>query len=117
MTALGASPDGATVLAATTTGLHTSSTSGSAWSAVPDAPALMLLDWADATRVVGMDQSGAVFVSSDAGHTWKEAATKPVGPPQAVGAGIVDGRVEILAVTRTAVVISTDGGSTFTPLP
>lgn len=117
LASLASSPDGSTVLAATSAGLQTSSTSGDSWALVPGAPALMLLDWADATRVVGLDQAGATFVSSDAGATWKAATAPPVGPPQAVGASVVDGRLEILAVTHTAVVSSNDEGATFTPLP
>jgi len=114
VTSLGSSPDAATVLAATGAGLQR--LTGDTWAAIPDAPALVLLDWADATRVVGVDQSGAVFVSSDSGGTWKRTGAEPLGPPQAVGASIIDGRVEILAVTHTALVSSSDGGTTFTPL-
>lgn len=115
--ALAASPDGSTVLAASSAGLLTSSTFGVSWASVPGAPPLVTVDWAGAERVVGMDQAGRAFVSGDAGDTWKPATSQPVGPPQAVGASIVDGRVEILVATKEAVLISSDGGSTFTPLP
>lgn len=116
VTSLGASPDGTTVLVATSAGLQVSSSYGDAWAPVPDAPALVLLDWADARQVVGLDGAGAVFVSSDAGRTWKGASGKALGPAQALGASIVDGRMEILAVTHTAIVRSVDSGSTFTAL-
>jgi hypothetical protein len=116
VTSLGASPDGKTVLAATGAELQISSTSGSTWAPTADAPALVLLDWADATRVVGVDIGGAVFVSSDAGRSWKRTGAQTLGPPQAVGASIIDGRVEILAVTHIALLISSDGGTTFAAL-
>ncbi|KGN36265.1 hypothetical protein N803_05255 [Knoellia subterranea KCTC 19937] len=116
VTSLGASPDGANVLAATSAGVQASNTYGDTWTPVAEAPALVLLDWADARQVVGIDPSGAVFVSSDAGRTWKPASGKPLGPPQALGASIVDGRMEILVVTPTAIVRSVDSGSTFAPL-
>lgn len=113
---LGASPDGAHLLAATGTGLQSSSTDGDAWALVPDAPALVLVDWADDNQVVGADRAGAVFSSDDAGRTWKRVPAKALGPPQALSASIQDGRVEILAVTHAAILRSSDGGAAFTPL-
>lgn len=116
VTSLGASPDGAQVLAATGAGLQASSTFGDSWAPVPDAPALVLVAWADENQVLGADRAGAVFSSADAGRSWKRVANKALGPPQALSASIQDGRVEILAVTHTAILRSGDGGSTFTPL-
>ena len=113
---LGASPDGVQLLAATDAGLQASSTDGNAWALVPDAPALVLVAWADETQVVGADRAGAVFSSGDAGRTWKRVPAKALGPPQALGASVQDGRVEILAVTHTAILRSSDGGAAFTPL-
>ncbi|KGN29760.1 hypothetical protein N802_11455 [Knoellia sinensis KCTC 19936] len=116
VTSLGASPDGAQVLAATSAGLQASTTYGDTWTPVADAPALVLLDWADARQVVGVDQAGRVFISSDKGGTWKPVAAHPLGPPQAIGASIGDGQLEILAVTGTSIVRSSDRGATFAPL-
>jgi len=116
VTSLGASPDGAQMLAATGAGLQALRTDGEAWALVPDAPALALVAWADETQVVGADRAGAVFSSGDAGRTWKRAPAKALGPPQALSASIQDGRVEILAVTHTAILRSSDGGAAFTPL-
>lgn len=116
VTSLGASPEGAGVLAATDAGLHVSSASGSTWDPVPNAPPLVLLDWADATRVVGVDRAGTVYVSTDAGRTWLPSSAEPLSPTQAVGASIVEGRLEVLAVTHDDLVISSDGGTTFTTL-
>lgn len=116
VTSLAATSDGAQVLAATSAGLQASSTFGDVWTLVPDAPALVLLDWADERRVVGVTQKGAVFVSSDSGRTWTAATAKALGPPQAIGASTVEGRLEILAVTSTAILRSSDNGATFAPL-
>lgn len=116
VTSLAASPDGAHLLAATGAGLQASSTDGDTWALVPDAPALVLVDWADDTQVVGADRAGAVFSSGDAGRTWKRVPAKALGPPQALNASIQDGRVEILVVTHTAILRSSDGGAAFTPL-
>lgn len=116
VTSLGASPDGAQVLAATSAGLQASTTYGDSWTPVPNAPALVLLDWADARQVVGVDQAGRVFVSGDKGATWKPVAAQPLGPPQAIGASFADGQLEILAVTGTSIVRSSDRGATFAPL-
>lgn len=116
VSSLGASPDGAQVLAATSAGLQASNTYGDTWTPVPNAPALVLLDWADASQVVGVDQAGMLFISSDQGETWKGVAAKPLGPPQAIGAGIANGQLEILVVTGTDIVRSSDRGATFTPL-
>lgn len=116
VTSLGASPDGAQVLAATSAGLQASSTYGDTWTLVPDAPTLIWLDWADARQVVGVDQAGAVFISGDAGDTWKRVTAKALGPPQAIGANVVEGGLEILAVTDKAILRSVDDGATFTAL-
>lgn len=116
VTSLGASPDGATVLAATGAELYSSSTFGGTWDPVPDAPALVMVDWADATRVVGVDRAGMVHLSTDAGLTWTATTDRPLGPLQAVGASIVNGRTEVLAVTRDDVLISRDEGGSFSQL-
>ena len=116
VTSLGASPGGARMLAATSAGLFSSNAPGNAWAPIPDAPALLLLDWADEARVVGLGRDGSIYVSSDAGGTWKPSAAKAMGPPQAIEASIVQGRLEILAVTHKDVVISSDGGASFNPL-
>ncbi len=65
-------PSGQDVLATSTEGLLLSTDGGARWDAVPSAPPMVLLDWADQDTVVGISDTGAVHVSTDAGSTWQE---------------------------------------------
>jgi photosystem II stability/assembly factor-like uncharacterized protein len=112
---LAAAPRGSTVLATTASGLQISTRHGESWTPVPGAPPLVLVDWTDGQRVVGVDVKGAVFTSQDASRTWRRAAGDPLGEPQAVGAGIINGRLEIFVVNHEAILRSTDYGASFSP--
>lgn len=112
-TALAASPDGHTVLAATDAGMLRSSDAGQTWAAPPGAPPLKVLSWAADATAVGATFDGAVHVSTDAGVTWQRRGRTP--PPQAITATAADG-MRVLVVTGENVLDSADGGTTFTPL-
>lgn len=113
---LGASPDGAVLLATTQDGLQRSDDAGATWSAVEGAPVLLLAEWADPETAVGLTPDGGVLVSDDGARTWEQAGD--VGtPPQALAAVRADdGSLRVLAVTGDAVLDSGDGGATFAPL-
>ncbi|HQZ84902.1 MAG TPA: exo-alpha-sialidase [Actinomycetota bacterium] len=112
--ALATSPEGSTLLATSTSGPARSTDHGATWTVHPEAPLLQLAFFTDDETVVGVAPDGVVFVSTDAGATWKQRGG--VGrPPQAVTARAqTDGRLEILVVTADALLRSNDSGSSFT---
>ena len=100
------------VLLTTERGVVVSEDAGNSFTAVADAPVLVLVDIAaDGGSAIGVDPAGTVYASTDAGRTWGER-------------GRVDGAAAALAVDAGkvyvavdgAVLVSTDGGATFTEL-
>lgn len=114
--ALAASPDGQVLLGTSETGLIRSTDAGHTWAFVDRAPLLMLIDWSDAATVVGITPDGTVATSDDAGLTWTNRGNAG-GTPQALGAhptGRTDpGGIDVLVVTDTTLLRSSDGGVTF----
>ncbi|MFP5282913.1 MAG: hypothetical protein ACLGIF_05625 [Actinomycetes bacterium] len=87
---------------------------------VDQAPLLMLVDWADADTVAGIEPDGTVAISDDAGASWTRRGHAG-GAPQALGAALphrVAGSqgLDLLVVTDATLVRSSDGGHTFAPL-
>lgn len=113
-TALAASPDSQTVLAATDAGLLRSTDAAQTWSTPPAAPPLTVLAWTGDGTAVGATSDGALHVSTDTGLTWQRRGRTP--PPQAIAAVAAADELRILVVTGNAVLDSADGGITFTPL-
>lgn len=119
---LAASPDGRVILGTNESGLLRSSDAGKTWAAVPATPQLMLVDWASAGMVVGVAPDGTVATSDDAGLTWSEGGSTG-GRPQAIGAAAMKGstgstsKLDVLVVTDTGLLRSTDGGTTFSAYP
>lgn len=113
---LGASPDGAALLATTQDGLQHSDDTGATWSAVEGAPTLLLVEWADPETAVGITPDGEVVVRDDGAQTWEQVGD--VGTSlQALGAQrTASGALRVLVVTGDAVLDSVDGGATFAPL-
>ncbi|MGY2067637.1 F510_1955 family glycosylhydrolase [Blastococcus sp. SYSU DS0619] len=111
---LTASPDGQLVLATTARGLLRSTDAGGTWAAVGGAPLLQVVDWADqGTGVAGVDPSGIVWTSSDAGATWQQGSELGSAPQAVTLAGTDDGASRLAVATDTALVESVDGGRTF----
>lgn len=67
--ALAVSSDGAVLLATTSAGLLRSIDTGRSWKPVPNAPPLMLVDWAGTTVASGITEDGTIAVSTDSGIT------------------------------------------------
>lgn len=113
---LSASPGGERALATTAAGVLVSADHGSTWTSLSGAPLLLLTAWMDATSVVGVAPTGALHVSRDKGTTWAKARSAVTGVAQALGAGVRSGEREVLLVTDTAILRSTDDGGTLTPV-
>ena len=100
------------VLATTEAGLAVSEDAGESFTAVADAPLMVLVDIAaDGGSAIGVAPDGTVFGSTDAGQTWIERGTVG-GAPAAL---TVEGD-EVYVAVGGAVLASTDGGETFTEL-
>ena len=111
--ALASSPDGSQVLATTADGLLRSTDLGNSWSPVPQAPLLQLVDWADATTVVGVEPSGAVWQSADAGGTWAPQGQLAGAPEALETVRTDDGRLRIVVAAEGQLQESWDGGRSF----
>ena len=96
-TALAASPDGQTVLAATDAGLLRSIDAAQTWTTPPGAPPLKVLSWTEDGTAVGATFDGAVHVSTDSGLTWQRRGRTP--PPQAITAADTADGLRVLVVT------------------
>ena len=107
---LASSPAGKQVLATTETGLLTSTDRGATWAAVPGAPLLLLVAWADEQTAVGVTPDGTVAISRDAAKTWRTGG-RIDSPPQALGASVSAAGFEMLVVTDRGVLSSKDGTS------
>lgn len=86
---------------------------GASFRLVPDAPLLLLVDWADDGTLVGLAPDGGVHVSTDRGTTWRERG-RLKGAPEALHAQDAD---RIYAAAAGMVWQSSDGGETFTERP
>ncbi|WP_156184818.1 F510_1955 family glycosylhydrolase [Allosalinactinospora lopnorensis] len=106
---LAVSDDGETVLAAARQGLRRSTDGGSSFTAVPEAPALVLIDWvAGMDSVYGISVDGQVHRSEDGGATWAPTGTVE-GEPEALHADAD----QLIVVADHRVSRSTDEGATF----
>jgi hypothetical protein len=109
---LAVSPDDPQLLLATSADqLVRSSDAGRTWQPVPGAPAARVLDWDD--EVIAVAPDGAVHASPDGETSWRLRGDVG-GEPEAVLS--VDGREPrlLVAVSRSGIVQSADGGRTFT---
>lgn len=104
------SPDDAQVVLATTQqGPARSTDSGRTFDPIKGAPLLLLLDWPDAQRLVGVAPDGSVHTSRDGGKSWANVGTVP-GQPAAMTTG---GSSDVYIATEAGIHRSTDGGKTF----
>lgn len=104
-----------TVLATTEDGPYRSEDSGTTWTLVPGAPLLMFTTFAG-TTAVGVTPDGTVHTSKDAGLTWLEQG-RVQGQPAAIAADhTADDTHRIWVATDRGIEVSSDNGTTFTPL-
>lgn len=102
--------DGATLLVTSEPGPQLSTDGGQTFTDVDGAPPLMLVDWPHPDQLYGITPDGVVHHSTDGGATWDERS-KIGERPQAMTV-TPDGRV--YAALEGSIVVSSDGGDTFT---
>lgn len=110
---LAATPQGSIVLATTEKGLHRSQDDGMTWTAVPDAPLLMLTALSGG-KAAGVTPEGQIHTSVDAGLTWVEQGLAPSGVAAIATELLDDGTPRIWVATENSVQVSNDNGQTFT---
>ncbi|MFR0638517.1 F510_1955 family glycosylhydrolase [Arthrobacter sp. LS16] len=111
--ALVGSPDNTVVLATTEEGVWRSIGSGRTWSAPSGGPRLLTAAFADPMTIVGVTPEGSVYLSADAGLSWKAAGTE-VGQPAAMGATrTADGALSAWMAMERGLVKFTYDGTTF----
>ncbi|MDT3442679.1 MULTISPECIES: hypothetical protein [unclassified Pseudofrankia] len=109
---IAASPTDRTLLLATTErGVATSTDGGRTFAPPRSSTVQLFLAWPAASALYGLDLTGMLSVSADAGATWKRVSTIPGGGPQAFTA-VDEGH--LLAATSDGIYESRDAGATFT---
>jgi len=98
------------VIAATTTGLLSSTDGGRAWQASP-APPLAFLSWSDDGTLAAAGADSRAYIASQNGIEWTEVGVLP-GFPEAL---LVDGQTMFAAIQSQGVYESRDGGHTWQP--
>ena len=107
------SPADADVLVATTEqGLTWSTDGGATFELVESAPVLIFISWADDGTLAGLSPDGVVYTAQDPAGVWTEQARLD-GQPEAL---TIASGTQVYAAANGTVLVSTDGGSTFSPL-
>lgn len=98
------------IVATTEVGLQVSTDEGATFEFMPNAPSLVLIDFADDGRLVGLDGDGRVHTSTDlrifeaGGSVGDSSTAMTTGPSD-----------QVWVATSEALLHSTDGGATFSP--
>jgi photosystem II stability/assembly factor-like uncharacterized protein len=112
---LAGNPGGDTVLATTPDGLQRSTDGGKTWQKNTSAPVIQFAALATPDEAIGIEPGGNVHYSPDGGTTWARKGTVHGHVQAMTAAKGPDGAVNIWVATETGVLISNDGGTTFTP--
>lgn len=99
------------VLVTTPKGLQHSTDGAASFAATSDAPLLAYLSWHDDSTLIGIDPTGRLYSSADAGRTWRFKLALEQEPQALLAAG--QGRVFI--ATEDMVYASNDNGATVEP--
>jgi photosystem II stability/assembly factor-like uncharacterized protein len=100
------------VLVTTPKGLQHSIDGAATFVATADAPLMAYLSWHDDSTLIGIDPTGTLYSSADAGRTWRfELALKQ--EPQAL---LAAGQGRVFIATEDKIYASDDNGATVEPL-
>jgi hypothetical protein len=106
------SPSDPDVLVATTQqGLAQSADGGRTFEVVGSAPLMVFVGWAEDGTLAGVTPEGVVYTADDPTGEWNERGSLD-GQPEAL---TIQSAKEIYAAANGAVLVSTDGGRTFSP--
>jgi len=106
------SPTDADVLIATTQqGLTRSTDGGRTFEPVTSAPLMVFVGWGEDGTLAGVTPDGAVYTADDPAGEWTKRGSLG-GQPEAL---TVQAAKQIYAATSASVLLSTDGGRTFSP--
>lgn len=103
--------DADTVVATTEQGPVGSADGGRTWTRLSGAPPLVVLAWTR-SALVGVSVDGSVHRSADSGRSWSRIGSAG-GAPEAVTIDVRTGALYV-AVAQRGIVVSPDGGRTFT---
>lgn len=107
------SPEDPDVLVATTEdGLTRSTDAAATFEVVESAPVLIFVSWAEDGTLAGVTPDGVVHTASGPGGEWTERAALP-GRPEAL---TIDSATNVYAAADGTVLVSTDGGDTFSSM-
>ncbi|MBA3524064.1 MAG: exo-alpha-sialidase [Geodermatophilaceae bacterium] len=98
------------LLATTEQGLVGSEDGGRDFQPVPSAPIMQLVTWAGDGTVFGVAPDGTVHASSDDGQSWQQRGSLDAAPE----ALTVTESGDVFAAAAGAILVSVDGGRTFT---
>lgn len=97
------------LLATTEQGLARSEDGGETYTAVPGAPLLQLVSWAEDGTIIGAAPDGTVHASTDGGQSWQQRGTLDAVPHALTATSSSD----VFAAVDGAILASTDGGRSF----
>lgn len=112
---LSGTAEGRVALATTEAGLKRSTDGGTTWTRVPDVPLLYMTDFASAQEVAGISPDGSVYTSEDTGLTWHQSGTIDTEAHAMATTMGDDGQLQIWIATEQDILVSKDGGNTFSP--
>lgn len=114
---LAGNPASDVVVGTTPDGLYGSIDGGKNWELNKAAPIIQFAAFANSTVAYGIEPDGTVHSSTDAGSSWSRTGTVE-GKVQAITAvEAAGGKPQLWVATAAGVVVSSDGGSTFTAGP
>lgn len=99
-------------MATTERGLTRSTDGGSTFELVASAPVMVFVSWADDGALAGVTPGGVVYTAEEPDGEWTERA-RLGGQPEAL---TISSATDIYAAANGAVLASTDGAATFSPL-
>ncbi|GAB3618760.1 hypothetical protein GCM10027417_00200 [Glutamicibacter endophyticus] len=106
-------PEGKVVLGTTEAGIQRSEDNGKTWQPVESGPIVQYVSFATPKDAAGIAPDGRVYISADAGLTWKESGRVSEAMQQMNYASNAEGENVLWVATARALISSTDNGASF----